>query len=141
MDLLKKVPWGSLSAFAEFAECANFTHAAARLHLSQPALHTKISNLADALETVLYVRRGRTIEITEAGRKVQRFAHELRGAAQDFHSEIQGRDVKRPVVLMAGEGSYLYILGNGIRSFRTLSNHPLALQTGDGPKTIAAVRA
>ena len=38
---IRNIPWTALQAFAAFAEDANFTRAAARLHLSQPALHTK----------------------------------------------------------------------------------------------------
>src|SRR5262245_24818115 len=108
MSLLRNASWDALTAFAEFAEDGNFTRAAARLHLSQPALHTKIANLGRVLGTVLYVRRGRHIEITDAGRKVQRFARELAQAAGAFEAELQGITAHEPVVLAAGEGSYLY---------------------------------
>lgn len=137
--MLRKVPWDSLDAFAEFADSGNFTHAAARLHLSQPALHTKIANLTRTLGVTLYVRRGRAIEITEAGRKVQRFAHELREAAKQFDSELHGAAQSQTVVLTAGEGSYLYILGDGIRAYRSSTNHPLSLQTADAQSAIASV--
>jgi DNA-binding transcriptional LysR family regulator len=46
VNLLRDTSWDALHAFAEFAEDGNFTRAAARLHISQPALHTKIANLA-----------------------------------------------------------------------------------------------
>ena len=57
MNLLRDTSWDALLAFAEFSRDCNFTRAADRLHLSQPALHTKISNLARNLGTPLYIRK------------------------------------------------------------------------------------
>jgi DNA-binding transcriptional LysR family regulator len=139
VNLLRDTSWDALLAFAEFAEDGNFTRAAERLHISQPALHTKISKLADALQAVLYVRHGRNIEITEAGRKVQRFAREMAGAAQEFQGELLGAKGTQPVVLAAGEGSYLYLLGEAIHAHRTASKHPLRLQTADRHAALDAV--
>jgi DNA-binding transcriptional LysR family regulator len=42
-------------------------------------------------------------------------------------------------VLSAGEGSYLYILGAGIRAYRASSRHPLRLETADGTAAVDAV--
>jgi LysR family transcriptional regulator, low CO2-responsive transcriptional regulator len=126
-------------AFAEFAEDGNFTRAAARLHLSQPALHTKISKLAHSFEGPLYVRRGRQIEITELGKRVQRFARGLIASAAEFESEIAGAAAGAPVVLAAGEGAYLYILGAGIRAYRGLAHGAIRLQTADGIGAVDAV--
>ena len=141
MNLLRDTSWDQLVAFAEFAQDANFTRAAERLHLSQPALHTKIANLCKALDATLYVRRGRQIEITAAGRKVERFARELTQAAADFQSDLHGMRNEEPVVLAAGEGSYLYILGAGIQAFRARSKHSLRLETADGASALEAVQS
>ena len=138
MDLLRKTSWDALLAFAEFAETRNFTRAAARLHLSQPALHTKIGNLSAALGTPLYVRRGREIDITESGRKVQRFARELEHSAAEFAGDLtQGQ--APAVVLAAGEGSYLYLLGAGLRAYRAKHSHPLRLETATAASAVEAV--
>lgn len=139
MNLLRDTSWDALLAFAEFAEDGNFTRAASRLHISQPALHTKISKLADALHAVLYVRRGRSIEITEVGRKVQRFAREMAGAAEEFQNELADKKGAQSVVLAAGEGSYLYLLGEAIRAHRAASKHPIQLQTADRHAALDAV--
>jgi len=139
VNLLRQTSWDALAAFAEFAETRNFTRAAERLHLSQPALHTKIANLAANLGVTLYERRGRDIEITAAGRKVQRFAHELSRAAAEFAGELAGTPSTHPVVLAAGEGSYLYLLGAGLRAYRAANAHPLRLKTMAGSDAIEAV--
>lgn len=89
MNLLRDVSLDALVAFAEFAEDGNLSRAAIRLHISQPALHTKTAKLSRSIGRLLYVRRGRSNEITEAGRKVQGFAGEL--AADAFVPERLAR--------------------------------------------------
>jgi len=139
VNLLRETSWDALAAFAEFAEVRNFTRAAQQLHLSQPALHTKIANLAQTLGVSLYERRGRQIEITDAGRRVQRFARELADSAKDFAAELDSSRDRAPVVLCAGEGAYLYLLGGGIRAHRASTKHPLRLETAGGEGTLDAV--
>lgn len=139
MPLLRDTSWDALLAFAEFAEDRNFTHAARRLNLSQPALHNKVATLGAALGLVLYQRQGRQIEITEAGRKVQRFAREVAQAAEEFESELGETRVAVPVSLAAGEGAYLYLLGEGLRSYRAATRQPLRLETATAQAAMEAV--
>lgn len=139
MNILKNASWDSLQAFSVFAEEKNFTRAAARLHLSQPALHTKIGNLSRSLGLELYVRKGRQIEVTHAGSQLQRFARELVHSAAEFDMELQGNAAGQPVILTAGEGSYLYLLGDGIKSYCSLKKRPLVLHTAPGPASMEAV--
>jgi hypothetical protein len=47
-----------LRAFAAFAEDANMSRAARRLHLSQPAVHAQLRRLSEALGAPLYQRLG-----------------------------------------------------------------------------------
>jgi DNA-binding transcriptional LysR family regulator len=139
VNLLRNASLDALIAFAEFAEDGNFSRAALRLHISQPALHTKVAKLARTLEAPLYVRRGRSIEITPAGRKVQRFARELAAATVAFQDELLETESHQPIVLAAGEGSYLYLLGEGIKAFRGGSKRSLTLMTADGNAALDAV--
>jgi LysR family transcriptional regulator, low CO2-responsive transcriptional regulator len=141
MNLLRDVTLDALLAFAEFAEDGNFSRAAVRLHISQPALHTKIAKLGRTIERPLYVRRGRSIEITQTGRKVQRFARELAVATVAFQNDLFERDAMHPVVLAAGEGSYLYLLGQGIRAHLADRKHSLQLLTADGAAAVEAVQS
>lgn len=141
MNLLRDVSLDALVAFAEFAEDGNFSRAAVRLHISQPALHTKITKLGQSIGRPLYVRRGRSIEITPTGRQVQRFARELTASTAAFQSELLEQDVEPTVVLAAGEGSYLYLLGQGMRAHLSNRRHSLQLLTTDGVAAIEAVRS
>lgn len=141
MDLLRDLTLDALLAFADFAEDGNFSRAALRLHISQPALHTKITKLSRLVGLPLYVRRGRTIEITDAGRKMQRFARELAASTTVFQNDLLERDIEQPVVLAAGEGAYLYLLGEGIRAHRADRKHSLQLLTVDGTAAVEAVQS
>lgn len=131
----------ALAAFAEFAEDGNFSRAAIRLHISQPALHTKIAKLAKSVGTPLYVRRGRTIDITDAGRRVQRLARDMAVSMAKFRDDMRDSATTRPVVLAAGEGAFLYLLGPGIRAHLAHRRHALQLMTADGAAAVDAVRA
>ena len=141
MNLLREVSLDALAAFAEFAEDANFSRAAVRLYISQPALHTKIAKLGRVVERPLYVRRGRMIEITAAGRRVQRFARELAASTLEFQNELLEQDTGQQVVLAAGEGSLLYLLGHGIKAHLSNRKHSLQLLTADGSASLEAVRS
>jgi LysR family transcriptional regulator, low CO2-responsive transcriptional regulator len=141
VNLLRDVTLDALLAFAEFAEDANFSRAAVRLHMSQPALHTKIAKLSRSIERPLYVRKGRSIEITQAGRKVQRFARDLAASTLAFQNDLLERDTAQTVVLAAGEGSYLYLLGPGIHAHLTGRRHSLQLLTADGAAAVEAVQS
>ncbi|MGH1342221.1 MAG: LysR family transcriptional regulator [Nannocystales bacterium] len=133
-----KLDW--LEGFAEFAEDLNFTRAAARLHMSQPALHTQVRKLAEALEVSLYERRGRRLVLTDAGIEALRFAREMRSRTQDFIASVRGHAPTSPLILAAGEGSFLYLLGPAIRSFVRSAVAPLRLLTRAAEPAIEAVR-
>ncbi len=127
-----------LEAFAAFAQYRNFTRAAAELHVSQPALHARIRKLEGRLGAPLYVKQGRQLQLTEIGERLAAFANDTKDRAADFLSSIDAAP-PRPIVLMAGSGAYLYLLGEPIRRFLRKGNQ-LRLLTGDASRTLDAVR-
>ena len=56
-----------LKVFLEVARCLSFTEAADALNLTQPAVSAKIKCLESELETPLFKRLGRRIELTQVG--------------------------------------------------------------------------
>lgn len=131
----------AVHAFVVFAARRNFTHAAEDLAISQPALHVKIRKLAESLGKPLYRRNGRALELTAAGVEVARYGRELRGSVEEFLAHLRGESIVAPVVLAAGEGALLYLLGDAIRAFVAAgSPAPLQLLTRDREGTLAAVR-
>jgi DNA-binding transcriptional LysR family regulator len=69
-----------LSYFVAVAEEESFTRAARRLYVSQPALSQRVRKLEDELGARLFERRGRDIELTEAGRALLEGAYGMERA-------------------------------------------------------------
>lgn len=59
-----------IHVFSVVAELGNITHAAHKLHLSQPALSNSLTSLEQFFEAKLYEISGRTITITKAGKRL-----------------------------------------------------------------------
>ena len=57
-----------LRYFVAVAEEENVTHAAEKLHVSQPALSRQISDLEDEMNVLLLERSAKSVRLTEAGR-------------------------------------------------------------------------
>ncbi len=134
-----KLEW--LEAFAAFAEHQSFTRAAAAMHLSQPALHVQVKKLAEALGVTLYRRKGQRLVLTAEGRRVAAFGREVRERTRELEGELASGGRTDPVVLCAGEGAYLYLLGEGVRSFIAQGGAPLKPLTRDREGTLEAVRS
>lgn len=130
----------ALASFAVFAEHLNFTRAAAELRISQPALHVKVRKLALALGRPLYHRSGRRLVLTADGEAVARFARTHDERLADFLAEFAGVVPGRPVVLAAGQGAYLYLLGDTIRAVLAEDATRLRLINCDHRQMLAAVR-
>lgn len=76
--------------------------AADRLHLTQSTLSTQIHRLEDVLGEKFFARRGRRLELTEAGRVAFRYADEIFSLGQEFVETLKGQRAGRPVRLVVG---------------------------------------
>ena len=86
-----------LVVFLSAADNGNFSETGRTLHLSQPAVSQIIRNLEIRLGTKLFIRKGRTIRLTEAGIALIPMAKELLSCANrlktditSLHGEING---------------------------------------------------
>lgn len=129
-----------LHAFVTFAAHRNLTRAARALRISQPALHAQLVRLGESLGVTLYRRTGRALTLTPDGERVAVFAREVTERCERFAHELHGVHPERPLVLCAGAGSYLYLLGEALRAWFAAPLHPLRLVTGDRDATLDAVR-
>jgi DNA-binding transcriptional LysR family regulator len=73
----------SLSAFIAIAELGSFSEAGERLHLTQPAVSKRIAALEQQLDTRLFDRLGREVNLTEAGRALLPRAYQILAALDD----------------------------------------------------------
>jgi DNA-binding transcriptional LysR family regulator len=131
----------ALNAFVVFSEKRNFTRAAELLYISQPSLHVKIRKLSDNLGVTLYNRIGKEIRLTEQGEQVARFGREMLETTNHFTDTLKHGTSQQPVVLAAGEGAYLHLLGDVIRRFTHRSTSLLRLLTCNSEQTLEAVRS
>ena len=77
-----------LHYFSVVAEELNFTRAAQRLSMSQPPLSNQIRALEEELGTPLFLRGGRTLQLTEAGKVLYRRASQLLDLAERTQEEV-----------------------------------------------------
>ena len=77
-----------LHYFSVVAEELNFTRAAQRLCMSQPPLSNQIKALEEELGTPLFLRGGRTLQLTEAGKVLYRRAAQLLDLAERTQEEV-----------------------------------------------------
>jgi DNA-binding transcriptional LysR family regulator len=81
-----------LQAFVAVAESGSFSKAAARLHLTQPAVSKRIQALEGAMRARLFDRVGRQIYLTDAGRTLLPRAADLLRQALDTLRLVQELD-------------------------------------------------
>jgi DNA-binding transcriptional LysR family regulator len=141
MDSLSRINLDALQSFAVFAESMNFSTAALVLHISQPALHVKIRKLAEQLELPLYQRVGRKLELTVHGEAVARYGRDLHARTEGFLQVLHNGADNQPVVMAAGGGAYLYLLGPAISRFLAKAAVPPRLLTLDRDGSVEAIRA
>ncbi len=133
------IPAELLQTFSAFADDANLSRSAKRLHLSQPAVHAQLKRLAELLGVVLYQRAGRGLVLTNEGRAVAAFARDSADRECDFVARLRGETTSRRVVLAAGAGALLHVLGDGLRAFTRSYDGRLEVLTADAPTAIDAV--
>lgn len=131
----------ALASFVVFSEKLNFTHAAEELSISQPALFMKIQELSSTLNATLYRKIGRRLELTEQGKLVARFGREMSEKSTQFLNELHAENEESRVVLAAGEGAFLYLLGDAIKQFTRNSKCQLQLLTLNRDGIIDAIES
>lgn len=72
------------------------------LRLAQPTISGQIRALEEALGEKLFVRSGRVLEMTEAGKLVYSYADEIFGLGNELQETLKGRPSGKPVRLHVG---------------------------------------
>ncbi len=78
------------------------SRAAAQLHLTKPTVSAQIRDLEQALGGPLFLRKGRTLELTDSGQLVKRYAEEIFGLGRELLDTLRGRPTGRPLRLVVG---------------------------------------
>lgn len=80
-----------LRYFAEIARCRNFTRAAQRLAIAQPALSQSMAALEGEFDTKLFERHARGVDLTEAGQRLFKRCPQLLDAFDLLKQQVSGR--------------------------------------------------
>lgn len=83
--------------FIELAKCLNFSEAADKLHMTQPALSKHLKALEVEFGGELFSRDRRSVKLTEAGRVLFGAATQIVEAYDRAHEEIQLLTRNRPI--------------------------------------------
>lgn len=82
-----------IKAFVTIADCGSFSQAAARLHLTQPAVSKRIALLESRMGVRLFDRIGRTVNLTAPG-------HELLERGREILQRVE--DTERAITNLSG---------------------------------------
>jgi DNA-binding transcriptional LysR family regulator len=109
-----------LQVFLAAAEEENFSAAARKLHLSQPAISFQIQGLEQRLKIQLFQRNGKRIALTEAGRDLLPMAREMVNLSSRIEESmcLQQGIVKGQVLIGCSTSPGKYILPHLIGAFR-----------------------
>lgn len=89
------------------AKHRNLTQAARELGLAQPTVSAQIRSLEEQLNAALLTRRGRNIELTEAGQIVFRHADEIFQISSEIPDALSGKLSGQPRVLHVGTSDFV----------------------------------
>lgn len=134
----------TLTYFVTVAEELNITKAAEKLHMSQPPLSSQIKGLEKELNTVLFVRGKRSLQLTDSGRLLYRRATELLSLAEKASDEIisMSRGMTGTIAIGLVEGSAPNIAAEWIAGFA--AEHPevkFRIMDGNSDELIGKLRS
>jgi len=109
----------TLRYFVTVAEELNITKAADKLSMSQPPLSFQMKALEKELETELFIRGKRHLQLTESGRLLYRHAKEILNLAEKTSSEIRSMSngISGTISIGLVEGSAPNIAASWIAEF------------------------
>lgn len=109
----------ALSYFITVAEELNITKAAEKLCMSQPPLSNQLKKLEEELDTILFIRGKRYLQLTESGKLLYRHAKEIISLTEKTSDEIKsiGKGVNGIISMGLVEGSAPNIAAEWIESF------------------------
>nr|MCS5571568.1 LysR family transcriptional regulator [Pseudomonadales bacterium] len=121
-----RIDWDKLRVFKAVAEIGSMTSAAARLKESPPTVSRKIDELEEFLNSKLFTRSTRGVELTETGKVVLRYAQLMEDAANEVLSQAIGKSsgLEGRIRIGTGDGVGPYWIAPRLKDFQQA--HPSA---------------
>lgn len=108
-----------LRSFVAIVDCQNFSKAADKLNFSQSSVSTHLLQLEKELGIKLLNRTTKTIEVTDAGWRVYRYANQILELADCVHQVCFNR-TNRVIRIAAATIPATYILPGVLQQYKTL---------------------
>ena len=109
----------TLSYFVTIAEELNITKAAEKLCMSQPPLSNQMKSLEEELDTTLFIRGKRHLQLTESGKLLYRHAKEILSLVDKTSEEVRAmaKGMHGKIAIGLVEGSAPIIAAEWIETF------------------------
>ncbi len=116
---MSNIELSQLKVFIAAAEEKNFSKAAKRLHMSQSAVSQNIQALERAYGVELFFRRGRSVELSEAGEAILPTAREVIHAARLLEDNLQNvnNEIGGDLVIGCSTSAGKYLLPTLLSSY------------------------
>ncbi len=108
----------NLKTFIQVAELASFTKAAQQLGFSQSTISFQIKQLEEELGVRLFERIHHTVNLTQQGREVLRYAHEMERMTQNLSRDLRADKGISGHIRLAMADSLAILLGDSLCAFR-----------------------
>ena len=117
---MSNIELSQLRVFITAAEEKNFSKAAKRLHMSQSAVSQNIQSLEGAFGVELFIRRGRTVELSEAGESIIPTARDVIHAARLLEDNLRNvnNEIGGDLVIGCSTSAGKYLLPTLLSSFK-----------------------
>ncbi len=102
MPVMEWLNYHHLLYFWVVAREGTVARASLKLRLAQPTISGQIRQLEQALGDKLWVRRGRSLVLTDSGRVVYKYADEIFSLGRELMEVVKGRTEGRPSRLLVG---------------------------------------
>ncbi len=131
-----------LLIFKTVVETGGITRAAECLHRVQSNVTTRIHQLEEKLEVELFVRKGKALSLSPAGRALLPYAERLLALAEEARNAVRDGSPRGPLVLGAMESTAAVRLPAPLCRFvRDYPDVKLTLKTGNPQQLASAVLA
>ncbi len=102
MPSLPELNYHHLRSFWAVAREGSIIRACTLLKVSPSTISEQLRSLAEAMRTDLFVRQGRHIRVTDAGRMVMDYADEIFSLGRELHQTLANHATTRPVPMAIG---------------------------------------
>jgi LysR family transcriptional activator of nhaA len=118
--------------FWAVAKDGNLTRTAAQLHVSQSALSTQIKALEEDLDQALFLREGKSLQLTEAGRLALTYAETIFAAGNELTALMKDGEFRKRQTVRIGAVATLSrnFQENFVRPLLRIDDIEIVLQSG-----------